>query len=126
MGIAAEEDMAVLMNLNHNGQAFTLSKKLNDKGVTDGASLNKLIKSEKAEYTFARPSRPARTRCGSILARGARHPPVPGREGIVVPPPQMVANMRVGAMDGFCVGEPWNNRAIMDKIGFTANTTQDL
>jgi nitrate/nitrite transport system substrate-binding protein len=47
-------------------------------------------------------------------------------KAIVVPPPQMVANMRVGNMDGFCVGEPWNNRAIMDKIGFTANTTQDL
>jgi nitrate/nitrite transport system substrate-binding protein len=47
-------------------------------------------------------------------------------KAIVVPPPQMVANMRVGNMDGFCVGEPWNYRAIMDKIGFTANTTQDL
>jgi nitrate/nitrite transport system substrate-binding protein len=29
-------------------------------------------------------------------------------------------------MDGFCVGEPWNNRAIIDKIGFTAVTTQDI
>jgi nitrate/nitrite transport system substrate-binding protein len=38
----------------------------------------------------------------------------------------MVANMRVGNMDGFCVGEPWNNRAIMDNIGFTAVTTQDI
>ena len=38
----------------------------------------------------------------------------------------MVANMRVGNMDGFCVGEPWNNRAIMDKIGFTAVTTRDI
>ena len=38
----------------------------------------------------------------------------------------MVANMRVGNMDGFCVGEPWNNRAIVDKIGFTAETTQDI
>ena len=47
-------------------------------------------------------------------------------KNIVVPPPQMVANMRVGNMDGFCVGEPWNNRAIMDKIGFTAVTTQDI
>jgi len=37
-----------------------------------------------------------------------------------------VANMRVGNMDGFCVGEPWNNRAIVDGIGFTANTTQDI
>jgi nitrate/nitrite transport system substrate-binding protein len=43
-----------------------------------------------------------------------------------VPPPQMVANMRVGNMDGFCVGEPWNNRAIIDKIGFTAATSQDI
>jgi nitrate/nitrite transport system substrate-binding protein len=32
----------------------------------------------------------------------------------------MVANMRVGNMDGFCVGEPWNHRAIIDGIGFTA------
>ena len=45
---------------------------------------------------------------------------------ITVPPPQMVANMRVGNMDGFCVGEPWNNRAIADKIGFTAETTQGI
>ena len=45
---------------------------------------------------------------------------------ITVPPPQMVANMRVGNMDGFCVGEPWNNRAIVDNIGFTAVTTQDI
>ncbi len=45
---------------------------------------------------------------------------------ITVPPPQMVANMRVGNMDGFCVGEPWNNRAIADRIGFTANTSQDV
>src|SRR4029434_3201755 len=30
---------------------------------------------------------------------------------IVVPPPQMVANMKVGKMDGFAVGEPWNSRA---------------
>jgi nitrate/nitrite transport system substrate-binding protein len=45
---------------------------------------------------------------------------------IVVPPPQMVANMRVGNMDGCCVGEPWNARAIYDRIGFTAATSQDI
>ena len=45
---------------------------------------------------------------------------------ITVPPPQMVANMRVGNMDGFCVGEPWGHRAIMDGIGITAITTQDI
>jgi nitrate/nitrite transport system substrate-binding protein len=47
-------------------------------------------------------------------------------KSIVVPPPQMVANMRVGNMDGYCVGEPWNARAIADKTGFTVSTTQDI
>ena len=45
---------------------------------------------------------------------------------IVVPPPQMVANMRIGNMDGYCVGEPWNARAVADKIGFTVATSQDI
>jgi nitrate/nitrite transport system substrate-binding protein len=45
---------------------------------------------------------------------------------ITVPPPQMVANMRIGNMDGFCVGEPWNHRAIVDGVGITATTTQDI
>ena len=40
---------------------------------------------------------------------------------ITIPPPQMVANMKVDKMDGFCVGEPWNARAIADGIGFTAD-----
>jgi len=45
---------------------------------------------------------------------------------IVVPPPQMVANMKVGSMDTFCVGEPWNLQLINQKIGYTANTTGEL
>jgi nitrate/nitrite transport system substrate-binding protein len=45
---------------------------------------------------------------------------------ITVPPPQMVANMRIGNMDGFCVGEPWNARTIADRIGFTTITTQGI
>jgi nitrate/nitrite transport system substrate-binding protein len=45
---------------------------------------------------------------------------------ITIPPPQMVANMRIGNMDGYCVGEPWNARAISDGIGFTAITTQQI
>ncbi|MFN3881075.1 MAG: CmpA/NrtA family ABC transporter substrate-binding protein [Nitrincola lacisaponensis] len=45
---------------------------------------------------------------------------------IVVPPPQMVANMRVGSMDTFCVCEPWNQQLINQGIGYTANTTGEL
>ncbi len=45
---------------------------------------------------------------------------------ITVPPAQMVANMKIGKMDGYCVGEPWGARAIADKIGYTGVTTQDI
>jgi len=128
MGIGGpKKDMAVLMNLNHNGQAITLSSKLYEKGVKDGASLKALIDREKREYTFAQ-TFPTGTHAMWIyywLAANGIHP-FNDVKAIVVPPPQMVANMRVGNMDGFCVGEPWNNRAIVDKIGFTAETTQGI
>ena len=45
---------------------------------------------------------------------------------IVVPPPQMVANMKVGNMDAFCVGEPWNEQLVNQNIGFTACTTGEI
>jgi nitrate/nitrite transport system substrate-binding protein len=45
---------------------------------------------------------------------------------IVIPPPQMVANMKVGTMDVFCVGEPWNEQLVNQDIGYTATTTTEL
>ena len=122
-----KKDMAVLMSLNNNGQAITLSKALADKGAVDGPSLARLMTREKREFTFAG-TFPTGTHAMWmhywLAAAGIN--PLSGAKLITVPPPQMVANMRVGNMDGFCVGEPWNHRAIMDGIGITANTTQDL
>ena len=128
MGIGGpKKDMAVLMNLNHNGQAITLSKKLADKGAVDGTSLAKLMTTEKREYTFAQ-TFPTGTHAMWIYYWLATYGinPITDAKVITVPPPQMVANMRVGNMDGYCVGEPWNHRAIADGIGITAATTQDI
>jgi nitrate/nitrite transport system substrate-binding protein len=128
MGVGGpKKDMNILMNLNHNGQAFTLSRKLYDKGVKDAASLATFMKKEKGEYTFAQ-TFPTGTHAMWIYYWLAAHGihPFQDAKAIVVPPPQMVANMRVGNMDGFCVGEPWPFRAVLDRIGFTANTTQEL
>jgi len=122
-----KKDMAVLMSLNNNGQAITLSKTLADKGAVDGPSLAKVMAKEKREYTFAG-TFPTGTHAMWmhywLAASGIN--PISGAKLITVPPPQMVANMRVGNMDGFCVGEPWGHRAIMDNIGITAVTTQDI
>lgn len=122
-----KKDMAVLANLNHNGQAITLSNQLKTKGAVDGASLAKLIVAEPREYTFAQ-TFPTGTHAMWLYywlaAYGVN--PFTQTKVITVPPPQMVANMRVGNMDGFCVGEPWGARAIHDNIGFTAVTTQEI
>ena len=122
-----KKDMSVLMALNHNGQAITLANKLKDLGVSDGAGLKKLITAKPGEYTFAQ-TFPTGTHAMWLYYWLAAHDINPFKDvkTITVPPPQMVANMRVGNMDGFCVGEPWNNRAIIDRIGFTAATTQDI
>jgi len=122
-----KKDMAVLMTLNNNGQAITLSKKLADKGAVDGPSLAKVMAAHKDEYTFAQ-TFPTGTHAMWLYywlaANGIN--PLKDAKVITVPPPQMVANMRVGNMDGYCVGEPWGQRAIMDGIGITAVTTQDI
>ena len=126
-----KKDMAVLMTLNNNGQAITLSKKLADKGAVDGPSLAKLMTTDK------RPDGEARTFAQTFPTgthamwlyywmASAGINPIKDAKVITVPPPQMVANMRVGNMDGYCVGEPWNHRAIVDGIGITAITTQDI
>ena len=123
----AKKEMAVLMTINNNGQAISLSKKLADRGAVDGPSLARLMATDKREYTFAQ-TFPTGTHAMWLYYWMAANgiDPMKDAKTITVPPPQMVANMRVGNMDGFCVGEPWHQRAIMDGIGITAITTQDI
>lgn len=128
MGIGGQQkDMALLMTLNHNGQGITLSNQVKDKGVTSGATLKRLIDNENRDYTFAQ-TFPTGTHAMWLYYWLAAYGinPIKDVKTIVVPPPQMVANMRVGNMDGYCVGEPWNARAIYDKVGYTVATSQDI
>ena len=128
MGIGGQEkDMAILMGLNNNGQAVTLSKKLADQGAVDGPSLAKLMATDKRQYTFAQ-TFPTGTHAMWLyywMAASGINPLTDARV-ITVPPPQMGANMRAGTMDGFCAGEPWGHRAIVDGVGVTAITTQEI
>ncbi|PKO53526.1 MAG: nitrate transporter [Betaproteobacteria bacterium HGW-Betaproteobacteria-20] len=128
LGIGGQQkDMAVLMTLSNNGQGITLSNQLKDKGVKDGKSLKRVMDNENRDYTFAQ-TFPTGTHAMWLnywlAANGID--PVKDVKNIVVPPPQMVANMRIGNMDGYCVGEPWNARAIYDKVGFSVATSQDI
>jgi nitrate/nitrite transport system substrate-binding protein len=116
--------------LNRNGQAITLNNRLKAAGAKTPALIKPIAEKAKAAgdpLTFAMTFPPG-THAMWLrywLASGGIHPDKDVNL-ITIPPPQMVANMKVDKMDGFCVGEPWNNRAIADGIGFTAVTTQQL
>lgn len=116
--------------MNRNGQAITLKKELAGK-ITDDPKLLKPLADEAmtkgTPMTFAM-TFPVGTHAMWMryyLAAGGINPDKDVKL-VTVPPPQMVANMKVGNMDGFCVGEPWNARAIADKIGITSITTQEI
>jgi nitrate/nitrite transport system substrate-binding protein len=44
----------------------------------------------------------------------------------VVPPPEMVANLRAGNIDGFLGPDPFNQRAVFEEVGFIHLLTKDL
>ncbi|MBC2730511.1 CmpA/NrtA family ABC transporter substrate-binding protein [Thiobacillus sp.] len=122
-----KQDMAVLMTLNHNGQGISLGRHLLQKEVTDGPSLARLIKAEPREFTFAH-TFPTGTHAMWLYYWLASHGinPLTEVKTITVPPPEMVENARIGNMDGFCVGEPWNARGIFDQVSFSVASSQDV
>ncbi|MGD8106234.1 CmpA/NrtA family ABC transporter substrate-binding protein [Pantoea sp. FN0302] len=129
LGIAGKQQaMANLMTLNNNGQAITLSSQLRQQGVHDGNSLQKRVAaSEPGTYRFAH-TFPTGTHAMWLYYWLASVGIDPFRDLrlLVVPPPQMVMNMKIGNMSGFCVGEPWNQRAISEQVGYTAVTSQQV
>jgi nitrate/nitrite transport system substrate-binding protein len=122
--------MIIPMYLNRNGQAITLTKALLEKGVKTPQQLKPLAMEAKGKgtpMTFAMTYPPGTHAMWTRYWLGAGGIN-PDRDVtlITIPPAQMVANMKVGKMDGYCVGEPWGARAIADGIGFTAITTQQI
>jgi nitrate/nitrite transport system substrate-binding protein len=124
-GKAGTSDLQIAMVLNENGQAITLEKKLAAAGYADLDKAKAAINGGKG-YTFAM-TFPGGTHDVWLrywlLAQGIDLS-VP--KIIPIPPPQMVANMKVGNMNGYCVGEPWGAVAVQQGIGFTTIATQDI
>ena len=127
---APKVPMVIPWMLNRNGQAITLKAELKGKISDDPKKLKPLADAAKkagTPMTFAMTFPPGTHAMWMryFLGAGGINPDKDVAL-VTIPPPQMVANMKVGKMDGFCVGEPWNARSIADGIGFTAITTQDM
>ena len=125
-----KKPMIIPWQVNRNGQAITLKAELKGKVGSDPKALMPFIEKAKKlgePMSFAMTFPPGTHAMWMryYLAAGGINPDKDVAL-ITVPPAQMVANMRIGKMDGFCVGEPWNARSIADKIGFTSVTTQEI
>jgi len=121
--------MVIPWLLNRNGQAITLANKFKG-SVKTAKDMKPFVDKAKASgdpLTFAMTFPPGSHAMWTRywLASGGIHPDK-DISLITIPPAQMVANMKVGKMDGYCVGEPWNLRAIEDGIGYTVITTQKM
>ncbi len=129
VGGTAGREMHIAMTINNNGQAITLSKDFCPavsfraiEKVSPAVEDLKVRKTVTFAMTFPGGTHDIWLRYW-LAAAGVDQSTV---KIITIPPPQMVANMKVGNMDGFCVGEPWNGVAVQQGIGFTHVTTQDV
>ncbi|MFN9631698.1 MAG: ABC transporter substrate-binding protein [Cyanobacteriota bacterium] len=121
--------MYTLARLNTQGQAISASKDLLDEKL----SVNNKEGLAKASKSLGRKLKAAVTFPGGTHDLWMRYwlaanglDPNTQADLVVVPPPQMVANMQTGTMDMFCVGEPWGQRLVNKKLGYTATQTGEI
>jgi nitrate/nitrite transport system substrate-binding protein len=134
---STKKDMVALMALGQNGDAITVSNKMYDAMMAadpaatkkgSAVALKKVIASKTMgvpEFGMTFPTGTHNYHLRYWMAAGGVNPDSDVALK-VVPPPQMVANMTAGNIDGYCVGEPWNQRAVMGNIGKTVITGYQL
>lgn len=123
--------MNILARLNTNGQAISVGSDLKAVKVgLDAAGAKAKFAQLKAAGNIAKVAMTFRGGTHDLWLRywlaAAGINPDADVSTIVIPPPQMVANMKSGTQDAFCVGEPWNGQLVNQKIGYTACLTSEI
>jgi nitrate/nitrite transport system substrate-binding protein len=123
--------MYILARLNLNGQGISIANAYQELkvGIASTPFFPKVLAANKS----GKPFRYAVTFPGGThdlwmrywLASGGIDPDRDAK-ALVIPPPQMVVNMRENSMDACCVGEPWNAKLIEEKLGYSVLTTGEL
>lgn len=122
LGMGGKAPMPVVrpMVLSRNGNAITLDRHFLAKGVRDLAGLKAALSEESGKtHTLGtvHPSSMHNLMLRYWLASGGIDPDKDVKIEMI-PPAQMVSNLRAGNIDGYCVGEPWNNWAIREGDGY--------
>lgn len=139
---ATQKDTVTAFSMDLNGNGITVSNELYERMLqadpeamksrpTSAKALKKVIeedkKAGKEPMTFAMVF-PVSTHNYEIrywMASAGIDPDNDVRL-IVIPPPQMVANLAAKNIVGYCVGEPWNQRAVEMGIGHSLITNYEI
>lgn len=128
MGNRPKSPTVTALTLSRNGNAITLSKRFYEQGVRTLADFKAAIAQE-SDFVhtlgMVHPSSMHNLMLRYWLASGGIDPDLDVKL-TVIPPPQMVANLKAGNIDGYCVGEPWNSRAVHENLGFVIATDLDI
>jgi bicarbonate transport system ATP-binding protein len=125
-----EEPLPIVTSLTmtRNGNGITLGKEFYEQGVTTVTELRRmLLESTTKRHIFGmvHPSSMHNILLRYWLAAGGIDPDQDVHLE-TIPPAQMVADLKAGTIDGYCVGEPWNMRAAMEGVGFTVATDLEI
>jgi len=118
MGIGSQEVPYVMPAVeNINGQAITLANK--HKGVKRAAEMNGFKFGVPFDYSMHN------FLLRYVLAEAGVDP---DRDVQIraVPPPEMVANLRAGNLDGYLAPDPFNQRAVFEEVGFIYMLSKDI
>ncbi|MUL39233.1 nitrate ABC transporter ATP-binding protein [Gloeocapsopsis dulcis] len=128
MGGKAPQPIVTGLVLARNGNSITLSKRFYDEGVRTLADFKAAIARTPDKVHTLAMVHPASMH--NLMLRywlsSADIDPDLDVSLTVIPPPQMVANLKAGNIDGYCVGEPWNSRAVKEDLGFVVATDLDI
>ena len=109
------------LTLSRNGNGITLANRLADVGVLTVDHYRDYLQSHRREPHRLGIVHPASMH--NLLLRYwlAAHAIDPDRDVHLqtLPPAQMLADLKDGSIDGFCIGAPWLDRAMADGHGFT-------
>jgi ABC-type nitrate/sulfonate/bicarbonate transport system substrate-binding protein len=128
LGLTPEKgDCMSSMVLSLQGNAITISRALWDAGVRDAETLREHIVHDKRTYTFG-VGCPLGSQY-SLLCQWLKTADIPHNVKVRIvpaPAPQMFPLLKMGYLDGYCIGEPWNSVAVQAGVGVCLATSAQL
>ncbi len=116
------------LNISRNANAITLSKNLYNQGVRKPADLKAVINASPDKILtlgVVHPTSMQNLILRYWLAAGGIDPDKDVSLS-VIPPMEMVSQLKAGNIDGYCAGEPWNYMAVHQGLGFVAATALEI